>query len=257
MAARLSVEPAKLLETLKATVFRGASNEELLALVVVANEYKLNPLLKELYAFPAKGGGIVPVVGVDGWTKIVNRQETFDGVDFEWAWNESDGKPISCTCIIGVKGRSKPVRVTEFLAECFRATEPWKNMPCRMLRHRAFIQAARIAFGLSGIVDEDEAGEIVDITPPSFVPAVKAPEPQPAPANGDSKTAQSQLAEFVTESGLTFTHLQRWGIDSGNIENADSIGSFDEIPAETCKRLLRAKSGLLKGLEAIKLQESA
>ena len=62
MAGKYNVEPAKLLETLKNTVFRGASNDELLALVVVSNEYGLNPLTKEIYAFPAKGGGIVPVV---------------------------------------------------------------------------------------------------------------------------------------------------------------------------------------------------
>jgi len=52
MASRLSVEPAKLYDTLKSTVFQKATNEELLALVVVANEYGLNPFLKELYAFP-------------------------------------------------------------------------------------------------------------------------------------------------------------------------------------------------------------
>ena len=64
MASRVSVDPDKLMSALKATVFKNASNEELLALVVVANEYGLNPFLKEVYAFPAKGGGIVPVLSL-------------------------------------------------------------------------------------------------------------------------------------------------------------------------------------------------
>ena len=37
-----------------------------------------------------------------------------------------------------------------------------------MLRHKALIQAARYAFGFSGVMDEDEAGRIAamkDITP--------------------------------------------------------------------------------------------
>ena len=42
LAGRFNVEPDKLLGTLKNTVFKGASNDELLALVVVANEYGLN-----------------------------------------------------------------------------------------------------------------------------------------------------------------------------------------------------------------------
>ena len=123
MAARLSVDPAKLLDTLKATVFAKATNEEMLALVAVANEYGLNPFLKELYAFPAKGGGIVPIVSVDGWNKMLIRQPDFDGIEFEMTDRE-DGTPHACTATIFVKGRSKPMRVTEYFDECKRNTDP-------------------------------------------------------------------------------------------------------------------------------------
>jgi phage recombination protein Bet len=156
MADRCSVDPAKLLATLKATVFAKASDEEMLALVVVANEYRLNPFLKEIYAFPAKGGGIVPVISIDGWVKLVNQHPNLDGLEFE-AQDSEDGSPYACTCRIFIKGRSRPVSVTEYYAECKRNTEPWNQMPRRMLRHKALIQAARVAFGFAGIQDEDEA----------------------------------------------------------------------------------------------------
>ena len=160
MASRLNVETDKLLGTLKATVFKGANNEELLALVVVANEYGLNPLLKEIYAFPAKGGGIQPVVGIDGWLKMINRHIKFDGLESPVQFS-NDGKPESCTCAIWVKGRKHPVRITEYYDECFRQTDPWKTMPARMLRHKAISQCARVAFGFSGIQDEDEARDTI------------------------------------------------------------------------------------------------
>ena len=57
MADRFNVEPKKLLNTLKSTVFKNATNDELLTLVVVANEYKLNPLTRQIYAFPNSQGG--------------------------------------------------------------------------------------------------------------------------------------------------------------------------------------------------------
>jgi phage recombination protein Bet len=180
MANRLNVEPQKLLQTLKDTVFKGANDSELLALVVVANEYGLSPLLKEIYAFPAKGGGIVPVVSIDGWISMVNRQPQLDGLEFEWAGGEL---PESCTCVIYIKDRSHPVRITEFYKECFRSTEPWKQMPRRMLRHKALKEAARVAFGFSGITDEDEARDIVKnadarvIDPRSFPPPRKVEPP--------------------------------------------------------------------------------
>lgn len=155
MAGKFNVEPKKLLETLKNTVFRGATDDELLALVVVSNEYGLNPLTKEIYAFPAKGGGIVPVVSIDGWIRMMNDHPQFDGIDYEFEHSE-DGKLIACTSVIHRKDRTKPVRVTEYMVECRRNTDPWK-MEHRMLRHKATIQGARVAFGFSGITDEDEA----------------------------------------------------------------------------------------------------
>ena len=73
----------------------------------------------------------------------------------------------SCTCIIYRKDRSRPVKVTEFMDECKRGTGPWQSHPRRMLRHKAMIQCARLAFGYAGIYDQDEAERIVekDITP--------------------------------------------------------------------------------------------
>lgn len=147
-----------LIETLKATAFKGqVSDAQMTALMVVANQYGLNPWTKEIYAFPDKNNGIVPVVGVDGWARIINSHPQFDGMDFE-----QDDK--SCTCIIYRKDRSHPVRVTEYLGECSRGTGPWQSHPKRMLRHKAMIQCARIAFGYGGIYDFDEAERIVEAT---------------------------------------------------------------------------------------------
>ncbi|MCK8397432.1 recombinase RecT, partial [Erwinia amylovora] len=87
-------------------VFKGASNEHLAALVVVANEHRLNPFTREIYAFPDKSGGIQAVVGVDGWIRIVTQNESFDGVEFSYTGEKDD---LACTCTMHVKGRSHAV----------------------------------------------------------------------------------------------------------------------------------------------------
>jgi phage recombination protein Bet len=149
---------AGLIETLKATAFKGqVSDAQMTALLVVANQYGLNPWTKEIYAFPDKNNGIVPVVGVDGWSRIINGHPQFDGMDFA-----QDAE--SCTCIIYRKDRSHPVKVTEYMAECRRPNVgPWQSHPRRMLRHKAMIQCARIAFGYAGIYDQDEAERIAEV----------------------------------------------------------------------------------------------
>jgi phage recombination protein Bet len=249
MASRLSVEPAKLFETLKQTVFQKASNEELLALVTVANEYGLNPFLKEIYAFPAKGGGIVPVVSVDGWNKMMVRQPDFDGIEFEFQETE-DGKPVSCTATIYIKNRSKPVKVTEYLDECKRNTDPWNTMPHRMLRNRTLCQAARIAFGFSGVSNDDEVRDFVDVT--------SAPMPAeplrtiPVAATEKQITPQAELEALVIGAGFTFDDMKEFGEKSGNITNTDSLTGFEEINSEEAKRMLKARTGLLNALKAQK-----
>lgn len=163
LAEKYEIEPAKFLETIQQTVMpSSASHEDLVAFLMVAKEYDLNPLLKEIHAFPKKGGGIQPIVGVDGWVKILHRQDDFDGMEFDYS-DDEDGNPISITCIIYKKKSSHPVKIEEFYDECKRPTEPWKTMPRRMLRHKALMQCARVAFGLAGIMDEDEAKDITEI----------------------------------------------------------------------------------------------
>lgn len=161
MAERFGVDADKMLTTLKATAFKGdVSNEQMMALLVVAEQHGLNPWTKEIYAFPDRNHGIVPVVGVDGWARIINSHPQFDGMDFEEA---EDGTWIKCT--IHRKDRAHPVSVREWLAECKRDTSPWKSHPRRMLRHKAMIQAARVAFSFGGIYDEDEAERIIEVEP--------------------------------------------------------------------------------------------
>ncbi len=163
MASRLNVDATKLHGVLKETAFKKASDAEMMALCIVSNEYGLNPLTKEIYAFPAKGGGIVPVVSIDGWLRIINEHPQMDGMEATPTFSES-GELESYTCSIWRKDRSKPTVITEYLSECRRSTEPWK-MEHRMLRHKAIIQCGRVAMGFSGIVDEDDAQPMRNITP--------------------------------------------------------------------------------------------
>jgi phage recombination protein Bet len=176
VAGRYGMDPQKFMETLRATAFREVkTNEQFAALLVVANQYRLNPLTKEIFAFPdSKSGGVVPVVGVDGWSRIINEHAAFDGMEFRAAETivALDGKKIPewIECVMYRKDRSHPTVAREYADECYRSTGPWKSHPKRMLRHKAMIQAARLAFGFAGIYDPDEAERIIATAEPD-VPA--------------------------------------------------------------------------------------
>jgi len=257
MAGKYNIDPGKFLETLKATILPKASDEEMQAFCIVANAYELNPFLKEIHAFPNKAGGITPVVGVDGWCSLMNRRPEFDGIEFEA--EDVDGKPHSVTASIHIKGRSRPVRVTEYYSECFRNTDPWNKSPRRMLRHKALIQGARIAFGFSGIHDEDEAERMAVVTDvqtisrPVFAPTDKpesraeaAPAPEPPPTDQAPQSPQDKLAAIVTEAGYTFDDFATYCASSGfQINNATS---FAEVPIVRANQMIKAQSSLIAAL---------
>ncbi len=169
VAERYGMDPQKFADTLRATAFREVkTNEQFAALLVVAHQYGLNPLTKELYAFPdSKSGGVVPVVGVDGWSRIINEHPQFDGIEFrdaEATVRPEGGKvaPEWIEAVIYRKDRSHPTVAREYLDECYRPTGPWRSHTKRMLRHKALVQAARMAFGFAGIYDPDEAERIIE-----------------------------------------------------------------------------------------------
>ena len=186
MATRYHCNGELLLSTLKNTVFKNATNEQLMALCIVADQYRLNPFTKEIYAFPdKKTGGIVPVVGIDGWLRIINDHPQFDGMDVE-------GDDIQCEATIYRKDRQHPTKATEYMSECKRNTDPWNSHPQRMLRHKAIIQCARMAFGFA-LKDPDEAeriiaGETAEVRVPVDMPRVieaQAVPEEAAPAAQD------------------------------------------------------------------------
>ena len=211
-----------LIDTLKATAFKGqVSDAQMTALLIVANQYSLNPWTKEIYAFPDKQNGIVPVVGVDGWARIINSNPQFDGMDF----TQDDD---SCTCTIYRKDRSHPIRVTEWMSECRRSIGPWQSHPKRMLRHKAMIQCARLAFGFGGIYDQDEAERIVESTPATFDARTSEPVTQAAKPAYTSEAFEKNKA---TWKGLVLagTKTTKDIITSVSARAALSDGQLDEI----------------------------
>lgn len=139
---------------------KGCTDSEFSAFLTVAEKYRLNPFLRQIYAFPKKAGGLQVIVPIDGWIGIANDHPQYDGYETSFDYG-TDGALFSCTVVVHRKDRTHPSPATEKLSECKRNTDPWK-MEHRMLKHRAFMQAARYAFGVSGIMEEDEYQQMME-----------------------------------------------------------------------------------------------
>jgi hypothetical protein len=87
--------------TLRATVFPTAGSvEQLAAFLLVARRYGLDPITREIYAFPTKAGGVQPVVGIDGWLNLGNSRPEFNGMEFEDHLDDGKVTRSLAACIV-------------------------------------------------------------------------------------------------------------------------------------------------------------
>lgn len=244
-------EGSDLIQTLKATAFKGeVTDAQMAALLLVANQYGLSPWTKEIYAFPDKNNGIVPVVGVDGWSRIINSHPQFDGIEFHHAdefvtMPGAKPSPEWIECHIHRKDRSRPVVVREYLDEVYRApfkgkygdvTGPWQTHTKRFLRHKAMIQCARLAFGYGGIYDQDEAERIVEAAPIKHMGHAEVVQPeQPKelpewPADRWS-AGLAKWVDGIVNGGKSIEDVLTWLRSKATVSSAQEKQLRDEVAA--------------------------
>lgn len=226
LAKKYKITEQDLLNTLKNTIMkpdktgRAATDSEIITFLLVASKYDLNPFTKEIYAFPDKRAGIVPIVGVDGFITLANRQREMNGYEVSWSEDmvTNDGAkqcPSWCEVKVYRKDRDHPTIVREYLDEVYRepfkskegyiASGPWQTHTKRMLRHKTLIQALRVAFGFVGIYDEDEAQRIIEATNEmpqiTMKPAVQMPKAISSPeAQKDSVPGKMDAEKTIVEN---------------------------------------------------------
>lgn len=227
MATQYGMEPAAFKSVLLKTVFpqdKAVSMEQLAMFAIVAHNYNLNPLLREIYAFPAKGGGIIPVLGYDGWVTIIQRQPDYDGCEYEYVWEDGKvaGKILGVTCIIYRKKHSRPTKKTVWFNEVKRDTDAWKQKPVWMTEIKALIQTARLAYGFGGIYDQDEAERII--------------EAELKPAEGGGFRTEIQMPQRVQQITAPITTLESTSTPNtfnGNTVTMDSPNNVTYVVTTT------------------------
>lgn len=250
LGLRFRVEPAKLLKIVRETCFavpKGESpftDEELFLGLSLARKYELDPFAKEVYLFRGKGGKVSPIIGLDGWVTMANRQPAYDGCELEPVEN-AKGELKAYRCTIYRKDRERPTVIEEELAECRRDTDPWRTMPRRMLRGKAFAQAVRMAFGLRG-PDEVEPEELIPVATEE-VPAEKRRRAPAAVVTAEASTEPDPLAAEL--------------VDDGQAEALDAQRAADksapDAEREDALKAWRQASGWLTPSQVSELLESA
>lgn len=215
----------------------------------------------------------------DGMTSGVIVDEEGELKELEGDFHTSSQKVVGGWARVFFKNRKIPVLRRLRLERFKKSFGVWVDDPAGMICKCAEADALRSAFPtmLGGLYMQQEidAGSAIDIPhiPEAARRIVDAEETaqetkeekpqdsagtQAKPATGSDKgagtkgakkSAKAEFAETMENHGILIGTVQKWGSDTGNIENADSLGSFDEIPEEVCARLIRSKGPLVLELK--------
>jgi RecT family len=128
-----------------------------LHLLRIARQYRLDPTQAEVMFAQYEKNDWQALISVDGWMTFINRHPAFIGITFSQSCDEASHLDAWIECTIHRSDRAIPISIREYLSEAQGESEIWKQMPRRMLRHKALIQCARLAFGMSGSSMSDAA----------------------------------------------------------------------------------------------------
>jgi hypothetical protein len=140
---------------------------DLEALLLAAERYGVSPIGREIYLLKHELRPEDPpmvVLGVDGWSRVLNGHKKFAGMEFNESTELVEGVPAWIECTLHRWDRRVPTTVREYFNEVRGSSTAWITHPRRMLRHKALVQCARLAFAMVGVYDHDEVQRITDAT---------------------------------------------------------------------------------------------
>ena len=248
LSEKYGLDEQTLLDTLAQTAFKQQNGqvptrEQLLSLLAVADRYDLDPFSRQIWALSDRRNGVIPVISIDGWSRIMNAHPQSNGVSFaypdELVTMDELMKPAQpwVECRIHRKDREHPICVREYLDELYRPAVvkngrtfpgPWQTCPKRMLRHKSLVQAIRIGYGLSGVFDPDEAERILEgqlaETNGVEVPVIPLNEKSPAQPEPQPVVVAEFGEKPVSEPGATVVQAPSTeGIHAKVLEFVDQL----------------------------------
>lgn len=191
--------------------------ETILAALTLCEELELDPLRGDVYIPVVNGNDGKPSISYQGWTKIVTSRPDFNGVSTEFSENKvkieglNSPVPEYVQVTMWRKGIDHPTVIREYIEETFQSRSlPWRKFPRRMLRHKGFIQAARLTFALRGDGEDVDYGNIdaaqVTLNAVDADGVIKTPVQTSAPAQVAPQPAA--FMRFKTEAEM----LNRVGV---------------------------------------------
>jgi hypothetical protein len=200
--------------------------------------YSLDPIAREVYVTRDKTGRLLTIVGIDGWYKILDKTDHFDGFEQVLGWKDgAEGGALEWVeTRIYSKKRAHPAVYRAYAREyaelggMMREKIPWHMLRLFSLRH-----AARLFTPLAGVATEEEARWMQRAaeqprTPQDLAAHIEAAlaghETEQEAPKGNGEEPDPGIDQTAAEAS-DGTEGAQWEIDSLLYEYTQAIGQCD------------------------------
>jgi len=241
VAAFLGCDQSRVFDVLRViwTTTKGTpplTNQELMVGMALVARYELDPFAREIYVTRGKKGLMV-IVGVDGWIRVLDRTDHYDGMDVSID-RDGDDKVVSVTTTIYSKNRSHPAQYVALADEYRKLAGPVAStIFIHMLRIFSLKHAARLFVPLGSVVTEEEANWMADAPPVDPVtsldnladklteppPLPSIPKPPPAPPPVDPKFQPPTPEDIAAEQAFIAEAL---AVQIAEADTADEVSTI-------------------------------
>lgn len=234
-------------DVLRNSVCKGFSDTEAKVFGFRCQAMGLSPLTGQITAFK-QGGGVVPIVTIDGYRSIAASIDPGYVVEIEYlgadGWVDwiPEGDPASqARAKVWRTGADRPVIKAVSRSEFAGSGGPWRSMPNHMLAKVAESHALRMAYpqGLAGTYSSDE----VSTAPAAVTTEIQPPVSAPAKKKLKASTAvplvtEQQLQTIAKGMNAVLNDVGREAFLT-QLCDAFSISGLNELPAEQFDAVMR------------------
>ena len=204
-------QPA-MIETIRQTVCKGATDAQFRMFIEVCRGSGLNPFLREIWFVPSVG----IMAGRDGYLAVANKDPQFDGMETRVERDEKN-VPIKATCTVWRKDRGHPIICEAYYNEYKKSSGVWQQYPSAMISKVAEVLALKRSFAINGVVTEEEIGTgepqprgsvaaaqaVAEAKISGAMPLDEQSAPVPSPVIEPPSTLDGILATFGRRQSIT------------------------------------------------------
>lgn len=256
------------------------SNQDCMRLLALCRAQRLDPFQRDCYltGYDGRNGPEFSIIVAHSvFLKRAAASKDYNGMQSGVVYVDADGerhvvegeilpegsKLLGGWARVHVKGREFPSFTTLELRAFRKDNKFWNENPCGMIRKcsekdalgQAFPNILGLCAEIANGVDMDLPQVSVTVSPPARDQEQIEDPPKhddvrmdyPPQAQSESAAAPETLVSWCQANGIKWDQFRAWAVDMGHV--ADHITSWDGVSVETSKRLLRAKTGMLAGIQ--------